>query len=115
MKKSQLLIIVCTLTLFAIISSANAAIITSDVTSITRTDTSHAQPFAVSPSSFPGVALTLNMPGDSGLAQRDGHFVDSTSSESPHTGSHTSLWLLLIVASVFGILSEIFHRRYFNQ
>jgi hypothetical protein len=118
MKKSQLLNIVCALTLFAIISSANAAIIASDDTTITNTDQSYAQTFTASPSSFPGVALTLNVLGESGQTQPDENFnyyIDSTSSKSPHTDSHKSLWLLLIVVSVFGVLSEIIHRRYFNQ
>lgn len=99
------------------ISSANAAVIASDDTTITSTDQLYAQTFAVSPSSFPGVALTLNVLGESGQTQPDENFnyyIDSTSSKSPHTDSHINLWLLLIVVSVFGILSEILHRRYLS-
>lgn len=118
MKKSQLLDVACALTLFAMISSANAAIIASDDTTITIADQSHAQTFAVSPSSFPGVALTSNLLGDSDQTQPDEDFnylVDGTSTESPLTDSHINLWLLLIVVSVFGILSEILHRRFSSQ
>jgi hypothetical protein len=118
MKKSQLLDIVCALSLFAMSSSANAAIIASDDTAITSTDRSYAQTFAASPSSLPGAALSLNVPGEPGRpqsAENFNSFVDSTSSESPHRDYHISLWLLLIVASAFGVLSEIIHRRCFNQ
>ena len=118
MKKSQLLDTVCALTLLAMSSSANAAIIASDDTSITGTDQSYAQTLVVSPSSFSGVVLTLDVLGDSGQKQPDENsnfFIDCASSESPHTDSHISLWLLLMVAAVFGILSETFHRRSFNQ
>ena len=118
MKKSRLLDIVCALTLFAMTSSANAAIVASDDTAITSTDQSYAQTFAASPSSFPDVAQTLNVFGESGQMQPDENFnyyIDSTSSKSPHTDSHKIFWLLLIVVSVFGVLSEFLHRRYFNQ
>ena len=118
MKKSQLLDFVCALTLFAMGSSANAAIIAGDDTSITGIDQSNAQTFAVSPASFSGAVLTLDVLGDAGQtqsAENFNFFVDGASSESPHTDSHLSLWLLLIVASVFGVLSEIFHRRCSNR
>ena len=100
MKKSQLLDIVCALTLFAVVSSANAAIVASDDTTITSTDQSYAQTFEASPSLFPGVALALNMPGESGQTQPD---------------SHLSLWLLLMVVAVFSAISEILYRRSFNE
>lgn len=118
MKKSQLLDIVRALALFAMISSANAAIIASNDTTITSMDQSYAQTFAVPPSSLPSVALTLNVPGESGQTQPDKDFksyINGTSAESLQTDSHISLWLLLISASVLGILSEIFHRRSFNR
>ena len=114
MKKSQLLYIVCALTLFAMSSSADAVIIASDDTSIRGIDQSNAQTFAVSPASFSDVVLTLDVPGDTGQTQSAKNFnffVDGTSSESSHTDFHISLWLLLIVASVFGVVSEIFNRR----
>ena len=115
MKKSQLPDIACALALFAMISSANAAIVASDDTTITTsTDQLYAQTFAVPPSLFPGVALTLNVPGESGQTQPDedfNHYNNGTSAESLHADSHVSLWLLLIAASVLGLLSEIFHRR----
>lgn len=118
MKKSQLFVIVCALTLLAMISAADAAIIASDATSIARMDQSYPQPIGVSPPSLSGVDLTLGAPGDSGQAQHDKYFnyyINDTSSESPRTDSHISLWLLLLVASVFGILSEIFHRISYNR
>jgi len=118
MKKSQRLDIVCALILFAMTSSANAAIVASDDTSITSMDQSYAQTFAVPPSSIPGVAQTLNVSGESGQMQPDKDFnylINGTSAESPHTDSHISLWLLLIAASVLGLLSEIFHRRSINR
>jgi len=118
MKKPQLLDIVCTLIMLAMISGANAAIIASDDTAITGVDHSYTQTLAVSPSLFSGVAPTLDVPGDSGQTQADENFhffIDGTSSESPHTDAPINFWLLLIVASVFGILSEIFHRRSFSR
>ena len=116
MKKLQLLVIVCALTLFALIGSADAAIITGDDTSITGTDQSYAQTRALSSSSFSGVALTLDVLGDSGQIRSDENFkFADTSSVSPRPDSHISLWLLLLVASVFGVLSEAFHRGSFNR
>ena len=118
MQKSQLLGVVSILGLFAIISSANAALIASDDTTITSTDQASAQTFAVSPSSFPGVALTLNVPGESGQPRADenfNYFIDGTSAESPHTDSPVNLRLLLLAAAVFGIFSEIFNRRSFHR
>ena len=115
MKKSRLLSLVYALTQFTMSSSANAAIIGSDDTPLTGTDQSNAQTFAVSPaSSSSGAVLTLDVLGDAGQtqsAENVNFFMDSTSSESPHTDFHINLWLLLIVASVFGVLSEILHRR----
>ena len=119
MKKSHLLDTVCALTLFAVISGANAAIIASDGTSITVTDQSYAQTHAVSPSSFPSVELTVDVPGDSGqteLGENFDYFIDGTlPAAKPRADSHASLWLLLIVAAIAGILSEIIHRRSFNR
>ena len=118
MKKSQRLNIVYVLTLFTMIGSANAAIITGDDTSITGTDQSYTQTRALSSSSFSGVALTLDVLGDPVKIRPDENFnyyVDGASSESPRPDSHISLWLLLLVASVFGILSEAFHRGSFNR
>jgi hypothetical protein len=116
MKKPQLLDIACTLILLVMISSANAAILASDDTSITGMDHSYTQTLAVSPSLFSGVAQTLDVLGDSGQTRADENFnffIDGTSSESPHTDAPINFWLLLVVASVFGILSEIFHRKSF--
>jgi hypothetical protein len=120
MKKSQLLDIVCALTLFAISNSANAAIVAGEDTSITGMDQSHTQAIKTSPSSLHGVVLTLDVPGDSGETQANENvnlFMHGVSSESPQTYSHShiNLWQLLIVASVFGILSEIYHRRSLNR
>lgn len=109
-KKLQLLDIGCALILFAMSGSANAAIIASDDISIRGTE----QSVAVSPSPFPDVALTFDELADSGQIQTDenfNYFIDGASSESPHTDSHISLLLLLIVAFSFGVLLEIFHRR----
>jgi hypothetical protein len=99
-------------------SSANAAIIASDDTSITSTGQSYVQALAVSPTSFSGVALPLDELGEAGQTKTDGNFnffIEDTSSESSQTDSHISLWLFLMVAAVFGALSEVFHRRIFNQ
>ena len=96
MKKSQLLNIVCALTLFVVISSADAAIVAGNDTTGANTDQLYAQTPEAFPSLFTGVAQALNMPGESGQTQPD---------------AHISLWLLLIVAFVFGIFSEISHRR----
>jgi hypothetical protein len=116
MKKPQLLDIACTLILLVMSSSANAAILASDDTSITGMDHSYTQTLAVSPSLFSGVAQTLDVLGDSDQTRADENFnffIDGTSSESPHTDAPINFWLLLVVASVFGILSEIFHRKSF--
>ena len=112
MKKFHLLGTVCALTLFAVISGANAAIIASDGTSITGTDQLYAQTLAVSPSSFPSVELTVDVLGDSGQTEPDenfDYFIDGTLLVAkPHTDSHVTLCLLLIAAFVAGIISEIF-------
>ena len=118
MKRLQLLDTVCALTLFTMIGSANAAIITSDDTAITRTYRSPTQTTGISPSSFAGVAPTLNVPGESGQTLHDeksSYYINGTSPESSHVDSNINLWLLLIAASVFGVLSEIFHGKPFNQ
>ena len=111
LRKSHLLGTVCALVLFAMSSSANAAIVASDDTSITGTVQSYDQALAVSPTSFSGVALPLDGLGGSGQTKTDGNFnfiIKDTSSEGSHTDSHISLWLFLMVAAVFGTLSEIF-------
>jgi len=118
MKRSRLLNIVCALALFAMSSSAGAAIVASDDAAITSMDRTYAQTFAVPPSSLPAVALTLNVPGESGQTQNDVDFtnyINGTSAESSQPDSHAGLWLLLMSASVLGILSEIFHRRSSRQ
>jgi hypothetical protein len=100
------------------ISSANAAIISSDDTAITSTDRSFVQTSATYPASLPDVALALNVPGESGQTlhvEKSGNYKNRIASESSHADSHINLWLLLITAAVFGVLSEIFHRRSFNQ
>jgi hypothetical protein len=74
MKKSQLLDIVCTLTLFTMINSANAAIIASDDTTIASTDQSNAQSFAVPHTSFSGVVPTLDELVDTGQPQSAENF-----------------------------------------
>ena len=119
MKKSQLLDIVFAQALFAMISSANAAIIASDDPVIANMDQSYAQTLAVSPSSFPSVELTVDVLGDSGQTEPDenfDYFIDGTLPVArPRADSHASLWILLIAAVVAGILSEIFHRRSFKR
>ena len=100
------------------IGGANAAIITGDDTSIAGASQLYVQPFAVSPSSSSGVALTLDVHRDSGQTQPDvnfHYFIDGTSSETLHTDAHLSFWLLLIVASIFGVVSEVSHRRLINR
>jgi hypothetical protein len=120
MKKSHLLGAVSALPFLAMIISANADLIASDNSSITWTDQSNAQIIAVSPSSFPGTELTVDVPSDPGKKQLDENFnffIDGNSSESekPHSDSYASLWLLLIAAAIAGTLSEIFYRRSYQS
>ena len=121
MKKSQLLDIVCALILFAMNSSAFAAIIASDDTAIASTGQAYAQTLvASSSSSFSDGALILDVLGDSGQTEVDenfGYFIDGTLpvARPLRADSHASLWLLLIAAAVAGTLSEIFHRRSVNR
>ena len=114
MKKSWLLGIACTLTLSAMISSAKAAIVAGDDAAVTPADLSCAQTSAVSPALFPDGARLLNVPGESGQTQAAENFhcvTDDAAAESPHTNSHMDLLLLLVVAAIAGILSEIYDRR----
>jgi hypothetical protein len=74
MKKSQLLDIVCALTLFTMISSANAAIIACGDTTITSTDQSNAQSFAMPHTPFSGVVPTLDELVDAGRPQSAENF-----------------------------------------
>ena len=117
MKKLHLLGTVCALTIFAMNSSALAAIVVSDDTSIASTGQSYAQTLASS--SLSASAPTLDVLGDSGQTEPYkifGYSMDSTLPVArPHADSHLSLWLLLIVAAVFGVLSEAFHRRSVNR
>ena len=120
MKKSHLLGAVSALPFLAMILSANADLIASNDSSVTWMDQSNVQTIAVSPSSIPGVELTVEVPGDPGQRQLDENFIfftdgNSSESESPHFDSHASLWLLLIAAAVASTLSEIFYLRSFNQ
>ena len=116
MKKSHLLGTVCALALFAMNSSAFASIIANDDNSVASTGQSYAQTQA---SSFSASAPTLDVHGDSGQTEPYkifGYSMDSTLPVArPHADSHLSLWLLLIVAAVFGVLSEAFHRRSVNR
>ena len=119
MKKAHLPGVVCALTLFAMSSSASAKLVASDDTADASTGQSYAQTFALSPSSLTDGALTLDVPGDSGQIESDENFdysIDGTLPVAgPHADSHASFWLLLIVAGIAGILSEIIHRRSFNR
>jgi hypothetical protein len=126
MKKSHRLGAVCAVTMFAIISSVNAELIAGDDTSITSTDQSYDLTLAVSPSLSSDVVLATDMFGafDQTQADRDFNYIKddilSTSPQTnahnnPHTSSHKDLWLLLIVAAVVSILSEISHQRYFHR
>jgi len=120
MKKSHLLGIVRALTLFAMISGANAAIIASDEASVTGMDLSHAQTLAVSPLSFPDGALTVDILGDSGQTQSGENFklfVDDTSSESEshHADYLVSFWVFLMAGAIAGTLSEIFYWRSYRS
>ena len=116
MRKSRLLCAVCTLTVLAIISSANAAIITGDDTSITGTDQSYDPTLPVSPPLSSDAVPAPDMHGGFDKTQADRDFImDETLPVSPHTNSHMYLWLFLIVAAVIGILSEIYHKRPFHR
>ena len=119
MKKSHLLGTVCALTLFVMNSSAFAAIIASDDTSIASTGKSYAQTLASSSSAFSDGAQTLYVLGNSGQTELDenfDYFMGGTLPVArPHAYSHASLWLLLIAAIVAGTLSEIFQRRSVNR
>ena len=126
MKKSNRLGAVCAVTMLAIINSVNAELIAGDDTSITSTDHSYDLTLAVSPSLSSDVVLATDMFGAFDETQADRGFnyvMDNTLSASPHTNahnnprtsSHKDLWLLLIIAAVVSILSEISHQRYFHR
>jgi len=114
MKKICLLHIVFILTWFALIGSTHATMVDSvsaDV--VSGQDQPYAQASTESPSLDIGDELIWDAFGDSGLTQQDANvnfFLKSASSESPHSDSKISLWLFLLVAAVFGIVSEILHR-----
>jgi hypothetical protein len=125
-KKSHLLGIVSALPFLVTIISANADLIASDGSSVTRAGQSHDLTFALSPLSISDTTLTSDVSGDFGQIQSDGnfnHFKDGVLPASPvtdsqitsQTNSHIDIWLLLIVAAVAGTLSEVFHRKYFNR
>jgi hypothetical protein len=120
MKKSHLLGATTALPFLVMTFSANADLIASDDSSITWTDQWNVQTIAASTSSFPGIEQTVDMPGDPGQKQLDENFNffrdgNSSESETPHSDSHASLWLLLIAVAVAGTLSEILYRKSFNR
>ena len=126
MNKSHRLGAVCAVTMLAIISSANAELVAGDDTSITSTDQPYDLTLAVSPSLSSDVVLTTDMFEAFDKTQADRNFnniMDDTLSTSPqtnshnnpHTNSHMDLWLLLIVAAVVSILSEISQKRNFHR
>jgi len=95
-------------------SSAYTAIIAGDDTSIKGADQSYDQTFTAFPSSVSGAVFTLDMLEDSGQAEPDENF-NYFVEETPLTDSHINLWLLLMVASIFGLVSEVYHRRSINR
>ena len=99
------------LTLFEMISIAHAASIINGDTSSADTDSSHTQTLAVTQPSLPGVDLPTDELWDTEKVQPD----ESSMPESPHPYAHTSLWLLMIAAGLFGIVAEISHRRTFKR
>ena len=122
MKKSHQLGAVCAATMLAVISTANAELIAADDTYITSTDQPHDLTPAVSPSLASDVVLTTDIFGAIDKTQTDRGFNNTMGDISPtspqtnaHTNSHMDLWLLLIVAAVVSILSEIFHKRNFHR
>ena len=117
MKKAHLPGVVCALTLFAMSSSASAKLVASDDTADASTGQSYALTFAVSPASFSDVEQTSDVFGDFAQTQ-SGEHTDNPAESAVQTGtqtnSHMDLWLLLLVAAVAGVLSEIFHRKSTN-
>lgn len=118
MKKLRLSCITYSLTLFAMISSADASIIASGDAALTGTNPLHADTFAASPAPVAGAALTVHIPEETMQKQpgeKLNYFTAGTSADSPPARSHTNLWLLLIAASILGLLSEVFHRNSRNR
>ena len=100
------------------LSSADASIIASSDAALTSTNPSHADTFAVSPAAVAGAALTAGIPEETVQKQPNenlNYFTADTSADSPPAKSHTNLWLLLIAASILGLLSEVFHRSSRNR
>lgn len=115
MKKLHLLATVYALTSFTMISNANAAIVASEESSFTSTGQSTTQTLAVSPASSSDAPMVLTVPGDSVQTQpheNKYYSLDGTLATHPHNDSRPGLWVLLIIASVFGLISEIHHRRF---
>lgn len=114
MNKLRLSCVTYSLALFALISSADASIIASGDAS---TNPLHADTFAFYPAPAAGDVLTVTM--EDTVQQRTGenlnYFTTSTSADNEPAKSHTNLWLLLIAASILGLLSEVFHHSSRNR
>ena len=118
MNKPLLLDIVCAITLFAMSGSIKAASIVSDNVAIAGFDQPGAQTIAVSPASLSDAVVTLDNPLGAGTTLSAGKFnypADGDSTDGAHRYSSISLWLLLVVAAVFAVLSEILERRSSNR
>jgi hypothetical protein len=112
MKNIRPLGIVLVLTLSASLGTANATTISADPASVPGHAPSYAQPSVVSPASDADDELAWDVSGYSGPAQQGekvAFFRKSPSSESPDADTKISLWLFLLVAAVFGIVSELLH------
>ncbi len=118
MKQSYRWGTVLALIMFAVISRANAAVIAGEDASIPLTNESTTEKIALSPPIFSDDAAPLNVPGVAHQVQADKQFnlfKRSHLASHSHADSHMSLWLLMLVASLFGLLSEIYHRRPFYR
>ena len=72
-------------------STANAALVASDSTTIISTGQSYAQSFVVTPSAFSNAVLTLDVFGDFGQTQKNEHFkfyIDGQLLADLHANSH---------------------------
>lgn len=119
MKQLYLFGVVPTLMLMAALGTANAKLVTGDDPSFTAAAEVTAAPGSAAPtSSLPGEVLVPDAFRDSEKLLPDGHVNGRNYGELPartHDNPHMDLWLLLLVAAVAGVVSEVYHRRSCNR
>ena len=115
----KLYLIAPALTLLAITGTANAVLVAGDDPSYTKgTGETSAQLHAASTSSLSGDISTPDAPGGSGTIPVDENVDNQKYGALParkQLNSHMDLWMLLLVAAVAGIVSEVLHRRTSNR